>query len=475
MEIIRSWFKVEGGVPRRFYILTGVSLMLAKYGIDNLILWLVNGHFISPQSYLLPLIKFRELLFTDTPLYFPFAFLLWCLPFAFIGGNMSMRRARDAGLPAWTGLLFFVPFLNFLVMIVLSVAPSRTSSSDDGDLDGAANDAAQANVWESPEASELELNAPNPSAPIRPQDAVFAILIWQAIATAMLGFTVYGLGSYGAALFIGSPFLMGFAATVGLNRRRRHSMRQTSTVLALSCLITAGLFLSFALEGLICILMAAPLVFAAGLAGAKMAHHLGKSGSNIAAVLALSLPLMGFVESPALKTKVRPVRTSIIVHANPNEVWPNVIGFSEIKVPRPWYFHSGIAVPLRARIEGEGVGATRHCEFTTGSFVEPITVWNPPHRLAFSVLKQPPTMEEWSPYAKIAPPHLEHNVLRSRRGEFLLETLPDSKTRLTGTTWYTFDMAPTWYWNLWGDVIIHRIHERVLTHVALLSESNVPE
>ena len=49
--------------------------------------------------------------------------------------------------------------------------------------------------------------------------------------------------------------------------------------------------------------------------------------------------------------------------------------------------------------------------------------------------------------------------------EGLLEPLPGGRTRLTGTTWYTFDMAPTWYWTLWSDAILHAVHRRVLEHV----------
>ena len=49
-------------------------------------------------------------------------------------------------------------------------------------------------------------------------------------------------------------------------------------------------------------------------------------------------------------------------------------------------FKTGLAYPLRARLVGAGVGAVRHCEFTTGAFVEPITVWDAPHRLAFDVI-----------------------------------------------------------------------------------------
>ena len=187
-------------------------------------------------------------------------------------------------------------------------------------------------------------------------------------------------------------------------------------------------------------------------------------------MMAFALPLLAFAEAPQLTQRLRPVVTKKIINASPEKVWPNVIGFAEITGELPWYFETGIAMPLRARIEGEGVGAVRHCEFTTGSFVEPITVWEPPTRLAFDVASQPPTMEELSPFGHISPPHIEDSVLRSQRGEFLLKRISSKKTLLIGTTWYDFDMAPNWYWTLWSDAIIHKIHERVLTHIAQLSE-----
>jgi len=96
--------------------------------------------------------------------------------------------------------------------------------------------------------------------------------------------------------------------------------------------------------------------------------------------------------------------------------------------------------------------------------VEPITVWDAPRRLAFDVAQQPAPMFEMSPYKHVHPPHLE-GALRSTRGEFLLEELPDGQTRLIGNTWYEFDMYPHAYWTLWSDLMIHRIHTRVLEHV----------
>ncbi len=77
-------------------------------------------------------------------------------------------------------------------------------------------------------------------------------------------------------------------------------------------------------------------------------------------------------------------------------------------------------------------------------------------------------MHELSPY-EIHPPHLD-NFLVSKKGQFVLERLPDGRTRLEGTTWYTNRMWPEAYWGFLADRIISSIHLRVLKHVQSLAE-----
>jgi hypothetical protein len=186
--------------------------------------------------------------------------------------------------------------------------------------------------------------------------------------------------------------------------------------------------------------------------------------------MAIMLPIIGLTETAAPPPlPVYAVVSEIQIDAPPEAVWPNVIGFSELPPPSDWVLKTGISTPLRARIDGEGVGAVRYCEFTTGPFVEPITVWEPPTRLAFDVSAQPDPMQEWSPWEEVYAPHLEDTML-SQRGEFRLERTEGGGTLLRGTTWYTLDLAPTSYWRVWSDFVVHRIHLRVLKHIKALSE-----
>jgi hypothetical protein len=146
-----------------------------------------------------------------------------------------------------------------------------------------------------------------------------------------------------------------------------------------------------------------------------------------------------------------------------------VIGFSELPAPPAWMSRLGVAYPVRAEIDGRGVGAVRRCEFSTGAFVEPITVWDEPRRLAFDVTSQPPSMTEWSPYHAIDAPHLEGYMV-SKGGEFRLVPLAGGRTRLEGTTHYTLAIYPEAYWVVYGEALLHGIHSRVLEHVKDISE-----
>jgi hypothetical protein len=111
----------------------------------------------------------------------------------------------------------------------------------------------------------------------------------------------------------------------------------------------------------------------------------------------------------------------------------------------------------------------RYCDFTTGSFVEPITVWEENRRLGFDITAQAPPMREWSPYPEVNPPHLA-GYFRATHGEFRLLALPGNRTRLEGRTRYVVDMFPQSYWTLIAGRLVATIHARVLRHIKAVAE-----
>ncbi len=67
-------------------------------------------------------------------------------------------------------------------------------------------------------------------------------------------------------------------------------------------------------------------------------------------------------------------------------------------------------------------------------------------------------------------PHL-HDYFVSKEGQFKLTALPNGKTLLEGTTWYYHDIKPAFYWQLWSNYIVHKIHDRVLMHIKMNAEA----
>jgi hypothetical protein len=234
--------------------------------------------------------------------------------------------------------------------------------------------------------------------------------------------------------------------------------------------LVGGIVLAVAWEGLVCLLMAMPLALVEVALGVLFAGFVSNRSrlAHASMIIPALLPLVIAGEA-SLKpaAPLYAVRSSIDIDASPDVVGKNVIAFPEITDKPELLFRAGIAYPLRARI----VGRTRYCEFTTGAFVEPIEVWDPPRRLSFRVTQNPAPMSELSPYGRIDAPHL-HGFLVSHGGQFDLQPLDGGRrTRLTGTTWYQHNLWPAAYWRLWSDEIIHRIHMRVLRHIARSSET----
>jgi len=420
--------------------------MAAKYALDASAVWLVTRQFWSPLDYFVPSLGLRETKGKLFPAWLIVAMVVWTLPFLWIGATMTLRRALDAGRSPWLVVLFFVPLVNYALMLWLSALPSRPAAA-------------------APPPEEIS--------PASLRAAGAAIVIAGALGVALIAFCTLVLQGYGASLFLGTPFVMGMLSAFVLNRRDPTTTGATLRVASLTVTLGGLAILLFALEGVLCIAMAVPVAIPAAMLGAVLGRSIAlhAPGTALHAVLVvLALPGLAAVERAAPLPELREVVSVVEVDAPPETVWRHVATFREIPEPPAWFFRMGIAYPLRAVVAGEGVGALRRCEFSTGAFVEPITVWDAPRRLSFDVTDQPDPMRELSPYRALRPPHLD-SAFRARRGEFRLAALPGGRTRLEGSTWYTLELAPGVYWRLWADVLVHAIHDRVLTHVKRLAEA----
>ncbi len=478
-------------IDRLPYLLIGVALVCVKFAIDWTIASQAFGRSWSPLNYLIwpddRVLRLFEM--GDPEREFSLALAFSSLPFILAGVYLTVRRLRSADLHAGLILLFFVPLVNLLLFAILLALPTRRftptlerfDSPDawptlDPSLESAITDAAPK-------------PAPSVVEPMRRwhrsivlesywRSGLVALLVSVPLVVLGVALGAQVLHSYGFSLFLGAPFALGMISVLvfGFSWPKPFAACMAVAMVA-TALVGAGLLL-VALEGAICLIMAAPIGFFLAFLGAFVGYAiqsrpwLSDHAASVLLLLVLMLPALMAAESAnEPEPAIRAVETEVIIDAPPSQVWRYVIAFPPLDEPDDWFFRTGVAYPQRAEIDGTGVGAIRRCVFSTGTFVEPIDVWDEPRLLRFRVTEQPDPMREWSPY-DIHPAHLDH-YLSSQKGQFALEELSDGRTRLVGTTWYSNRMWPSAYWHLWSDYIIHRIHGRVLTHIQTLAEKEV--
>src|SRR5262249_42515387 len=149
----------------------------------------------------------------------------------------------DAGRTPWLVVLFFVPVVNYAVMLWLSVLPSRPAAL-----------------------------APRPEGlnPASLRVAGAAIVIVGALGGALAAFCALMLQGYGASPFLGTPFAMGMLSAFILNRHDPTTTGATLRVAALTVALGGLALLLFALEGVLCIAMALPVAIPAAMLGAVL-------------------------------------------------------------------------------------------------------------------------------------------------------------------------------------------------------------
>jgi uncharacterized protein YndB with AHSA1/START domain len=212
-------------------------------------------------------------------------------------------------------------------------------------------------------------------------------------------------------------------------------------------------------EGIICILMAAPIYYVLFAAGAEIGRRWLRNDNKLRLT---AVPLL-FVLAAA-EFYSRPAHSGVVVDelriaAPPEKVWPHLQAFAGIaEPPNFWLFRIGLPYPVSTTNAGSFVGADRSCEFSGGAvFREKVAEFVPNQRLTFDIIESPPD-----------PELLGH--LDARRGQFLLRDNGDGTTTLVGSTWYSLHVRPAWYFDAWTHHVFSAVHLRVMRHIKRLAE-----
>src|SRR5258706_10308464 len=273
-------------VGRAAYFSIGVTLFMLKFLIDWSVAHLIFDRKWSPAEYVAPGASIA-LLFTEAHARtFYTTMLIVALPFIAVGVWLTAMRLRSVGItPGWR-VLFFVPGINFAMFALLSVLPRRqkiplaalaSTSIPPVPHSGAAPPLDYALGIESPD-TWLDRMMPAKA----PQAWAVAVVVPAIIGLAATYLSVQLFHEHGWGGFVGLPFAIGFIAALLYAPR---SARGTEGCISAACVavtIYGGIMLLFALEGIGCMVMAAPFAQPIAIIGAMIGSSLRARPTRLA-------------------------------------------------------------------------------------------------------------------------------------------------------------------------------------------------
>lgn len=265
----------------------------------------------------------------------------------------------------------------------------------------------------------------------------------------------------GVVLFLMVPLVAGFS--VALVARRPNSVVAAAL---LSVLCSLVLLIAFGKEGVLCAVLAFPIIVTGLAIGVAIGFLLRNALAGRAAnpntptgLLLLLAPLLVVagerVERPILEhPRTEVIQTAIEVNDSPEHVWLDILTIDSVHVAKPMLMYVGLPVPQRCTMQGRGIGAKRTCYFNVGYIEETVTAWNPPHYLGLSIDRTHMPGRHW---------------LGFERADYRLES-KGPMTVLTRTTTVTSNLAPSWYWRRFERLGVESEHRYILQDVARRAE-----
>ena len=245
---------------------------------------------------------------------------------------------------------------------------------------------------------------------------------------------------------------------------------------SLAGMVLIGLFVLQ--EGVICVIMLAPIWIVSGMAGTLILYKFRPrqeefDPASVFSLGFLAIPLvmfpleMGIPPTPERYT----VSQSIVIDAPAAAIWPLMEGIGDMQDDEGgWNFThdiAGIPRPLSARIEGEGVGAIRHAQWGHGIVFDEV-VTQSDRNVALRWNFDFTNSAGW----EFTDPHLRPDsaYMEIVEGGYTLQAMGGGKHRLTLDTSYNARTHFNGYASLWGELFLGDMHRNLLTAIKQRAE-----
>lgn len=284
----------------------------------------------------------------------------------------------------------------------------------------------------------------------------FIISIAISITFLTLGFLLlhFELIGYGLSFFVFLPFALGYI--LGKSTIKAISLGGLVISLFIFCL----LLLAGNLEGMVCVLMAMPLIIVAVAIGAlgkylvSRAHKKNKKENLIkSSVLPFLLFIgFGFVENELNKNDqvIVEVKSEIILLYSTIQVYETIKSVDTLDAEKPFLMKLDLPIPQKCILHEEKIGGLRTCYFEGGEIVERITELEKGKVLKMDVIDYQLTGRKW---------------LGFKEAIYLFDELEDGTTKMTRITTYTSELYPRFYWQPFETLGIEQEHEYVFNNL----------
>jgi hypothetical protein len=273
------------------------------------------------------------------------------------------------------------------------------------------------------------------------------------------------------------PFAMGYLSIAVEARQFPVSIKKRIFVPWIVVLISLAISGAVLWEGMICIVMLAPIALLCASLGGLVAGYLVKPArpqmATISMLIVAMLPFcVGRVEHRLGGLETRSVESEIVIQAPAEAVWQNIERVPTIdakELPISWNRSIGFPSPVEASLDHEGLGGVRHATFSGGVlFIETVDVWQPLKRLGFSIHADSDhisskTLDE---HVKVGGAYFD--VLH---GEYILEPRAQGGVRLRLVSRHRLSTDFNWYARLWSDAVMRDVQKSILQVVRKRCES----
>ncbi|WP_196890517.1 hypothetical protein [Aureivirga marina] len=260
-----------------------------------------------------------------------------------------------------------------------------------------------------------------------------------------------GLGGYGISFFVFLPFILGYLLGKSI-------VKSVSLFgLIISFIIFFSLLIGGGLEGMICVLMAMPIVFFAtflGICIKRVRNQIKEKEDDEIHLKSSIFPFLIFLSFSFIEEKltgnkyeISEVTTELILPFSPEEIYDGLINMEKIEYKKSFLMYLNLPIPVNCNLEKVEVGATRICYSNEGKFIQEITEIEKNKMIHFNVLNLEITGRKW---------------LGMKSNSYSIEKIDKNNSKIIEKICYTTELYPRFYWKPLEELGFKQIQKYVL-------------